>query len=92
MIDITQVRSGDPLEFDVVVKEGNGETRHRVTLMCKDAERLAPRHAPEQLIDAAFRFLLDRESKEQILSRFDVSVITRYFPDFEKSLPRYLEP
>jgi hypothetical protein len=57
----------------------------------KDAQRLAPRHAPEQLIDAAFRFLLDRESKEQILARFDISVIARYFPDFEKILPRYLE-
>jgi hypothetical protein len=57
-----------------------------------DAQRLAPRHTPEQLVDAAFRFLLDRESKEQILARFDISVIARYFPDFEKILPRYLQP
>jgi hypothetical protein len=92
MIDIKQVGSGDPLEFDVVLREGNGETRHRVTLTCRDAERLAPRHTPEQLIDAAFRFLLDRESKEQILARFDISVIARYFPDFEEILPRYLAP
>ncbi|MGA3302369.1 MAG: hypothetical protein ABSC72_03685 [Methylovirgula sp.] len=91
MIDIKEVRSGDPLEFDVVLREGDGETRHRVTVTRKDAQRLAPRHAPEQLIDAAFRFLLDRESKEQILARFDISVIARYFPDFEKILPRYLE-
>jgi hypothetical protein len=34
--------------------------------------------------------LLDREPKEAILSRFDVSVISRYFPEFERELPRYL--
>ena len=39
---------------------------------------------------AAFRFLLDREPKESILRRFDVAVISRYFPEFERELPRYL--
>jgi hypothetical protein len=39
---------------------------------------------------AAFRFLLEREPKESILARFDVSVIARYFPEFERELPRYL--
>jgi hypothetical protein len=34
--------------------------------------------------------LLDRESQESILKRFDVAVIPRYFPDFERALPRYL--
>jgi hypothetical protein len=32
------------------------------------------------MIEAAFRFLLAREPKESILARFDVSVISRYFP------------
>ena len=45
---------------------------------------------PEHCVKAAFRFLLDREPKEAILSRFDVSVISRYFPDFETKLPRYI--
>lgn len=46
---------------------------------------------PSLLIEAAFRFLLDREPKESILSRFDISVISRYFPEFESVLPRYIE-
>jgi hypothetical protein len=50
----------------------------------------AGRHTPERFLEAAFRFLLDREPKESILSRFDVTVISRYFPDFEQELPRYL--
>jgi hypothetical protein len=54
-------------------------------------ERLTDgKHTPERCIEAAFRFLLDREPKESILGRFDVTVISRYFPEFERELPRYL--
>jgi hypothetical protein len=42
------------------------------------------------MVEAAFQFLLDREPKESILVSFDVSVIARYFPEFERELPRYL--
>jgi hypothetical protein len=47
-------------------------------------------HAPEHCIEAAFQFLLDREPQESILRRFDITVISRYFPEFESELPRYL--
>jgi hypothetical protein len=50
----------------------------------------AGKHTPERCLEAAFRFLLDRETKESILRRFDVTVISRYFPKFERELPRYL--
>ena len=37
-------------------------------------ERLtAGKHTPERCLEAAFRFLLDREPKESILRRFDVT-------------------
>jgi hypothetical protein len=50
-------------------------------------ERLnAGKHTPERCLEAAFRFLLDREPKESILRRFDVTVISRYFPEFEREL------
>ena len=45
---------------------------------------------PEHCIEAAFQFLLDREPQDSILQRFDISVISRYFPEFERELPRYL--
>jgi len=35
-------------------------------------------------------FLLDREPKESILEHFDVTVISRYFREFEQELPSYL--
>jgi hypothetical protein len=50
------------------------------------------KHTPERFLDAAFRFLLDREPKESILNRFDAAIIERYFPEFERELPHYLSP
>jgi hypothetical protein len=91
MIEVRAVGDGDPLAFDVTVRDGKGETRHHVTIARATCDRLtAGRHTPEQCLQAAFHFLLDREPKESILARFDVTVISRYFPEFERELPRYL--
>ncbi len=91
MIEVTQTGHSDPLVFDVVVSDGGGESRHRVTMMQETCEKLTRGTcAPERCIEAAFRFLLDREPKESILTRFDVTVISRYFPEFETELPRYI--
>jgi hypothetical protein len=83
---------GDPLVFAVTIRDGSGETRHEVTSARAYARRVAGSESAERFIEAAFRFLLDREPKEQILFRFDVSVIARYFPSFERDLPRYFRP
>lgn len=91
MIEVTRKAGTDPLAFEVVVRERSGESRHQVTMAPTMYERLAgSERTPEACIEAAFRFLLDREPKESILGRFDVSVIERYFPEFERELPRYL--
>ena len=91
MIEVKLTNPGDPYEFEVVVKERGTETRHRVTLAHSTHGDLAGEGAsPERVIEAAFEFLLEREPKESILSRFDVTVISRYFPSFEKDLGRYL--
>ena len=37
----------------------------------------------EELIERSFEFLLKRESKESILSRFNLKVINIYFPEYE---------
>jgi hypothetical protein len=67
---------GEQGPFDVVVSKGKGETRHHVTMSREMCERLtAGKHTPERCLEAAFRFLLDREPKESILRRFDVTEI-----------------
>ena len=90
MIEVKQTAGGDPRRFDVAVTSGGTTTRHQVTMSAGDCARLADRAAPDQLVEAAFRFLLDREPKESILARFDVQVIGTYFPEFERTLPEYL--
>jgi hypothetical protein len=91
MIQVRHISQGEPHEFEVIVREGTTETRHHVTMSDAVRARLAAgKHAPERCVEAAFRFLLDREPKESILARFDVTVISRYFPEFERELPAYL--
>ena len=79
------------LSFSVVVREGRGESRHRVTMDADDAARFALLGAePARCVEAAVRFLLDREPKESILGAFDMHDIRRYFPEFEDAFPGYL--
>ncbi len=91
-IEATRASEGDPLIFDVRVREGKSETRHRVTLSQKSRLRLGKDATAERIVEAAFRFLLDREPKESILASFDVDLIESYFPEFEARLPDYLGP
>jgi len=44
----------------------------------------------ERLLVATFEFLLEREPKESILSRFDLRVIARYFPEYDDEVRRRL--
>jgi hypothetical protein len=91
MIDVSCTSTDDPLEFDVTVGEGADKSRHHVTMDKAAYDKLGGGHDPERVIAAAFAFLLDREPRESILPRFDVTVISRYFPEFETELPGYLE-
>jgi hypothetical protein len=76
------------LAFEVVIHEGTGETRHEVRLSRDLLSRLAPGEGGESFVRRCFEFLLEREPKESILGRFDVSVIGRYFPEFERAIAR----
>jgi hypothetical protein len=75
--------------FLVRVDEGRTESTHTVTVSDEDYERLGSGYgSKEEFLHACFEFLLGREPKESILSTFDVSVIPRYFPDFEDEIRR----
>ena len=78
-VHVVQSQAVDPLAFEVTVEEGRGRSRHQVTMAEATYRKLA-----------AFEFLLDREPKESILGAFDVSVIARYFPEFEAELGKCL--
>jgi hypothetical protein len=42
------------------------------------------------LVRRSFEFPLEREPKESILSRFDLRVIARYFPEHDDEMRRRL--
>ena len=86
-----EIERMDATHFRVEVAERGTKTTHQVTLNSKDYERLAGGAVePEELIRKSFEFLLERESKESILSRFDLSVISRYFPEYDREIKKRL--
>ncbi len=85
-ITVTRRADGNPIRFDVVVREGDPSTEHVVTLTKSDLDRLGGDRTPEAFVRDCFAFLLEREPKESILRSFDVSVIGWYFPEFEREI------
>ena len=86
-----EIETFDPSHFRVRVIEGGSESAHQVTLQTKDCERISGGAAgPEALIRKSFEFLLEREPKESILSRFDLTAIGRYFPEYEREIKKKL--
>jgi hypothetical protein len=86
-----EVEKLDAARFRVRVIEAGSESIHQVTLDPKDYAKLAGATVePEKLIHKSFEFLLEREPKESILSRFDLSVIGRYFPEYEREIKKRL--
>jgi hypothetical protein len=73
-------------EYAVFVQDPRGHTSHVVTVWPSDLDRYAPYAEPEELIEAAFAFLLDREPPGAILPRFELPVIERYFPEFRNAM------
>ena len=61
---------------------------YEVTLSFSDYDLWSRgRVPPSRVVEAAFAFLLERESASAILPRFDCAVIRRYFPDVDQHLP-----
>jgi hypothetical protein len=87
MAEITVRKTGEDdqgFRFDVDVREGGSTSHHDVTLSRSDLEELGMGSSPEDFIRRSFEFLLEREPKESILSRFDISQIGTYFPEFKR--------
>jgi hypothetical protein len=72
---------------DVTVGSDALATHHLVLVSQADLDRFAPGHYdPEELVRASFLYLLEREPRESILRRFELPVIERYFPGYERQI------
>lgn len=86
-ISVTEI---EPDVFNVTIEEDGSSTEHQVTIAPGDLESLTVNAPSSDLVEASFRFLLDREPKESILSRFELGVISRYFPEYPERVGHYL--
>jgi hypothetical protein len=74
--------------FQVRVSDADGSSSlYDVDVSRAEWERFgAGYRTPEALVEASFRFLLDREPKERILGSFHLSEIVRYFPSYPRDI------
>ena len=88
-IEVDSTDQGDYYSLEVTVQEGQSKTRHHVTVQKADYQRLAGSGtSPAELVRQSFRFLLEREPKESILRSFDLTVIGRYFSEYEREIAK----
>jgi hypothetical protein len=80
------VEKVDETTFRVRVENGTA-TSHMVTVSADYHRKLtAGKITPEQLVERSFEFLLEREPNTSILRSFELPVIQRYFPEYEKTI------
>ena len=66
-------------------------TQHEVTVTGVAYHHLTSgRITKEELLRFSFKFLLEREPNTSILSKFDISVISHYFLEYESELLQIL--
>lgn len=83
-IDVTETGEG---AFRVEVGEGGGSSSHEVSVPEGYPAELGLEEVDlAELVRESFRFLLERESKESILSSFELPVIARYFPAYPEEI------
>jgi hypothetical protein len=79
----------------VSIDDGRGTSTHDVTVATENATDLAAaadQSDVERLVYETIAFLLEREPEESILRSFDITVVSRYFPEYEAEIRSRLAP
>ena len=78
-------------KFEVTIKKVS-TTKHVVILSDKYYESLTRKKiSKSKLLQYSFKFLLDREPNTSILSFFELDIISKYFPEYEKEMRKNFE-
>ena len=89
-MDTITVNKISETEFDVTV-DSSVRTQHRVTVPTDFCKRLTDgKVSAGTLVERTFEFPLQREHNTSILSRFELPVIGRYFPGYERAIREML--
>lgn len=87
----TETDSQHGWAFTVQVGDNGRCREHRVALSWRDYDHWSHgRVAPERVVEAAMRYMLDRGPADDIDERFDCAVIRRYYPQVDRELPSML--
>ena len=82
-VEVRCATEGEGYRCEVAVSDGGSTSHHVVRVSANDFERWAKGRSVEELVSDSFGFLLAREPKDSILEAFDLSVIKRYFPEYD---------
>ena len=81
----------DDKTFEVTVSSSS-TTTHVVTITDETHQKLTDgKINKEELLDFSFRFLLDREPNTSIMASFELTVISRYFPEYKNEVGSQLK-
>ncbi|MBS3813268.1 hypothetical protein KGY64_05535 [Candidatus Bipolaricaulota bacterium] len=73
------------------ILDEESKTSHMVSVKNTTYNRLtAEEVSKRELVEESFRFLLEREPKESILSSFEIGTIERYFPEYPEQISERL--
>ena len=86
-ITVTKTADG---EFQVDVRDAESETHHAVQADEATIEKFGHGQPAETVVETSFRFLLEREPKVSILGNFELSIIGKFFPEYEAEMERRL--
>jgi len=76
-------------KFEITVK-ADQLTKHVVTVTDQMLLNLTNNKiSKEELLNFSFNFLLEREANTSILSKFDIIVISKYFPEYITKVENY---
>ncbi len=81
--------TGQRSVFKITIRDEGSSTEHIVEIDDAYYRKLTGgTEKPEDLLVRSFKFLLQREPKEMILHRFNLSKISSYFPEYENEIKR----
>jgi hypothetical protein len=89
MVTVSVAPQADGWVCEVSVEHEGERSQHTVAVTSEDLARWGRGDGPdavEELVARSFGFLLEREPPSSILRRFDLSVIRRYFPEYDQQL------
>jgi len=82
-----KISSVDELDGGWLLTVKLTDSEHEVGVSRDYYQQLTDGDEPvESLVERSFRFLLEREPASSIMSRFELSIIQNYFPEYESEI------